>query len=799
MSKFSTRAQILAGVAASVIAFPAYAQESAPPPAIPQEASPPSAAPEEAAAQQPTQGGLEEIVVTAQKRAENLQDVPIAVTALSGGQLASANVQGQIDLPKLTPNLNFTVNSGFASAYIRGVGTQFGNPGLELSVSVYLDDVYVPRASAALFAFGDIERIEVLKGPQGTLYGRNATGGAIRIITADPQPEFQGRASATVGSYQTRTFDGMINIPLSDGLAFRFAARHDENKGYVRNLFPGGGASGARRMQDRNEELYQAKLLWETGPLRVKISGDYSRKDDAESVAEGNLFPGAPEQIGIASGGCGSQGFYTICNDGWGYIHPKAYGVSARIDYDLGAATLSSISAYRNEHEVNCADIDGTGAPLQPVCGRPYTRQYTEEVQIASNGSGPLRYVAGVYYLRERSGYPFTVIVSTAPAAPLALQSTGEGVRVSSIAPYAQVDYDLSDQFSLSGGIRYTQENKKLRGNSSLFVPVDLATGQPLPYSSPTGLPECTPTSPPTSCSSSSKSADFNKLTWKATASYKPIDKVLLYATISRGFKSGGLNLPAFAFVDVVAPETLDDYEVGWKIETGNVRWNGAAFYYDYKDLQISITDQTTGGTRIKNAAGAKMKGVESDLTWVPIDQVELGVGGAFLDSKYKDFTGDAYMSCQVIPGLPTPTPAAAAGKAGALAQCASQGGLGLGLVGGLDLSGNRLVNAPRFSAYGRAQFTQDVSGIGTFTVGGVVNYRSTAYFDSGNLFTDKKRVMLSAKASWVSENDRYSLSVSGENLTDKKYFTVKSPQNLGGWRVVGAPRWFYFTAGVKF
>ena len=776
MGPFSTRARILAGVACAFIVAPAFAQDAAP------------------AAED--QSNFQEIVVTAQKRAENLQDVPIAVTALAGDQLTAAGVQGQIDLPKLTPNLNFTVNSSFASAYIRGVGTQFGNPGLESSVSVYLDDVYVPRASAALFGFGDVERIEVLKGPQGTLYGRNATGGAIRIITNDPKSEFGARARVTVGSFATRTVDGMVNVPLGEGIAFRLSGRHDENKGYVKNLAPNGGSyPGMRRMQDRNEDMIMGKLVIESGDFKLKVSGDWSKKDDNESVAEANLFPGGPEQMGMALGGCGSAGFYTLCNDGYGYITPTAWGIAVRADYDVGPATISSITAYRSEKETNCADIDGTGAPLQPVCGQPYTKQWTQELQIASNGKGPLRYVAGVYYLREHSGYPFTVIVDTVNN--YALQSTGEGMRAQSLAPFAQVDWDITDQFALSGGIRYTVEDKKLLGNGSLITPYDPATGQPLAYGSQTGLglPECTPTSAPATCYSYGKTANFKKLTWKLTASYKPVDDVMLYATWSRGFKSGGLNLPAFAFVDTVAPEVLDDYEIGWKAEFGSIRWNGAAFYYDYQDLQISITDQSTGGTRIKNAAGATIKGVESDLTWAPSRQFELGVGGALLDTKYKNFIGDAYIPCGDVPGLPTTL----SGYASAVAQCTGQGGLGLALVSGLDLSGKKLVNAPKFSGYIRAQFTQEMEGIGKFVLGGVANYRSVAYFDSANNFNDPKRLTLSAKLTWTSPDDHYTLAVSGENLSNKKFLTIKSPQNLGGWRIVGQPRWFYFSAGVNF
>ena len=795
MRLISIRAGILASAATLCCPCIAHAQSTA-------EAASPSTtqtapAPQEAPAAD-EQGGLTDIIVTAQKRSESLQNVPIPVTALASDQLAAANIQGQVDLPKLTPNLNFTVNSGFASAYIRGVGTQFGNPGLEPSVSVYLDDIYLPRAGSALFSFGDIERIEVLKGPQGTLYGRNATGGAIRLITHDPNPDkLEARVTGTIGSYKTRFIDGMVNVPLGEGMAVRFAARHEENDGYLINLNPGGDADGHTRGQFRNTDLYTAKFLIERDNFKFKLSADYSRKDDNESVSEANLFPSAPEQIGIALGGCASNGFYTYCNEAQDFLNTKAWGVSARVDVDAGAFTISNIMGYRSEKEHNCADIDATGAFVQPVCGEPSTKQITEELQITSNGNGPLRYVVGGYYLHEQSGYPFFARSSSLPPG-LMLASNGNNVRVDSIAPYAQVDYDLSDMFSISLGGRYTHETKKLNLSFGDLRQFDPATGFPLPGG--IVVPSTTNCTAPGQilCMDPGKTISFNEFTYKATLSFKPIEHVLIYGTVSRGFKSGGFNLPAFGFVDSVRPETLQDYEIGWKTQFGRLRWNGSLFYYDYKDLQITITDQTTGGTRAENAAAARMKGIETDITYVPIDGLELGIGGSYLDAKYRNYVGDAYFTCSQVPGLSTSTPAEVTGKAAAIAACTAQGGLGLALVGGRTLSGKALVNTPKWTGYARAQYSHDTS-IGKFTGSVIGNYRSVAYFDSANLFPDIKRFLLSAKVGWSSPDERFSAAVSVENLTNKRYNTIESPQATGGWRVAAPPRWVYFTLGVKY
>lgn len=749
--------------------------------------------------------GLADIVITAQRRAENLQDVPIAVTALSTTELAGASIQGQLSLPKLTPNLNFTIVSAFASTYIRGVGTQFANPGLESSVSVYFDDIYIPRAGSAQFSFHDIERIEVLKGPQGTLYGRNATGGAIRIITVDPKPDFEGKASVTYGTDNRLQIDGVLNLPIAEGVALRLAAKHDENDGYSRNVAPN---APQRRFQNRNEELYTAKLLIEPADnFRIKLSGDYSRKDDREGVAFWNLFPAAPEQIGAVLGGCVSPNFYDGCNDSIAQNKITQYGGELRIDVDFDTATVSSITGYRYEREYGRSDLDGTGADVQPAAGKPKTTQFTQELQVTSNSGNAINYVAGIYYLRERSQYAFTVFGSAISGGfgPLFPQFTDPvfmgfgGIEAQSFGPFAQLEYELTDRLKLTAGGRYTYERKKLRFNYGGLGQVDRATGFPVPGTfirAPFGACSAVITS---ACEAEEDLNIVRKFTPKVTLSFTPIDPLMVYATFSRGFKSGGFNLPSFGAVDSVQPEILDDYEVGFKFQEGPIRFNGAAFYYDYKDLQIQLTDQTTGGTRVKNAAGARIWGVEADLTWAVSSNFEFGAGGGYLDSKYKNFVGDAYVPCGQVAGLPESTPEETVGKQAGLAACAAQGGLGLALVGGQSLSGNRLVNAPKFSGYLRGAYTLPVDGVGTFQLSSILNYRTVAYFDPANRFPDRKRALLSARVQWTSENERYYLALWGENLTDKKYDYSQPAQANGGWRTPAPPRQIYVTAGLNF
>ena len=738
---------------------------------------------------------LEEVVVTAQKRAENLQDVPIAVTALTSNELADSNIEGQLTLQKLTPNLNYTLVSTFAAPYLRGVGTQYALPGLESSVSVYVDDVYMPRAISGIYSFNDIERIEVLKGPQGTLYGRNATGGAIRIITKNPEMEFDANAAVTYGTDDRIALDGMINIPISDTAAFRLALRHDESDGYAKNEAPNAPYDN----YDKNEDLYSAKLLWEpTDPLRILLGGTYTKKDDREGNAFFNLFPGAPEQIGAALGGCvntdltGKKG----CSDlKLANNDVEMWSTTLRIDYDFDSFTLSSISSYQDLSEHNCADNDATGALFQSTCAKPYTKQWTQEFLINSQLGDNVEYTAGLYYLGEESGYPINVFGAAIDAGfgdfglfPADFIGDGD-IEVESLAPYVQVDWDFAQDWALTLGARYTWEEKKLLRNAGSVAQLG-PNGFAVPGTiirAPLG--ECTMAGE-VLCEAPKDKVTFNEFTPKATLSYRPSDDLLLYGTIARGFKSGGYNLPAFGAVDSVDPETLDEIEFGWKFQRDTIRFNGAIFYYDYQDLQVQSINQAGGGATVDNAADAQIFGGEADLTWAATDRFELGVGVGYTDSEYKNYEGDSFVPAAELPpcaeAIGTPDPADDAACLG-LVQVPA------------DHSGNDMTNAPEFSSYVRGTFNQPLGDLGNLQATAVVSYQSKFYYDADNQFEEDARSLVSANLTWTAPDENYFVSVYGENLTDEDYNVGTAPIITGGFRIPGAPRQIYVKAGMRF
>lgn len=730
---------------------------------------------------------LEEVIVTAQKRQESLQDTPIAISAVTSEALIASGINSQIDLPKIVPNLSFNVVTTFASPYLRGVGTSFALPGLENSVPVYFDDAYLPRASSGLFSFGDIERIEVVKGPQGTLYGRNATGGAIRVITKAPKNEFEASASVLSGTNDRLAFEGMVNVPVGDSGGLRLNYRHDENDGYIRNISPGATQG---RLADRNEDLLTARLLLNpTERLTVNVSADYSWKDDSEGRGFRNLFPGAPEQIGAAVGGCVAQGFFDVCSD---LSNPanvfsddvigthENSGMSFRLDYDANIGTFSSITTYRRAEEVkNNGDLDATGALFQHGAANGDTQQVTQEFQLTSGGSGPLSYIAGLYYLNETAEYAYYISgmsIDGLIGFPGAAFGAESEVQTQSFAPYFQLDYDLSDDWTLTLGARYTWEEKTLERNdiyagtlgANGFVDMVLSE---------------TPVTAP--------DLSFERFTPKVTLSYQASDELMMYVTYANGFKSGGFSTPAFGAVDSVDEELLNDIEGGIKYETDRLRLNLAAYYYIYEDLQVQLVDSQTGASRVQNSGEANLTGIEFDLTWVPMADFELGAGAAYSHARFDKFEGDVFFPCS---SLPTNAPDISVGA------CAAQGGLGLTAVPGLNLENNSLPNAPDFSGYVRANYRADLGRtMGSMTFSGILSYRSEAYFDAGNRFEDESREDLSVRVEWRSPDENYWVAAFGTNLTDTERYMSITPQGTGGFTVARPPRQLFIQAGVNF
>ncbi|HUD31363.1 MAG TPA: TonB-dependent receptor [Novosphingobium sp.] len=760
-------------MASIALAAPAYAQDA--------EGSDPQAA--EAAPER----YLNEIVVTSQKRAENLQDVPVAVTALDGAAIKASGLEASSELSKLTPGLSVNRNANFVGLFLRGVGTIYANPGLEASVAVYQDDTYMPRTATSTFAFNDIERIEVLKGPQGTLYGRNAAAGAVRIITNDPKMgKWEGKASVASGSFNRMSIDGVVNAPLGDKVAIRLAAMYDSNDGYVKSPSP-----FIDDMQGRNQYHFAGKLKFEpTDTLTLKLSADYGIKEDREGQAFIALDQTCPTQIAVCLGGNAGpspdEDFYTATQDyppkgaKGDRFRTKNWGLAFRGDLDTGLGTLSSITAYRYYSFTGGADLDGTDIPFQhALTNGEYTKSFSEEVQLVSDGSGPLNYTLGFFYYKEKSGsdfnvsgaainsqlgLPFPAVNGTVLDQPHLSARTSFDIE--SWAPYGQLDYKITDTISIIAGLRYTKESKRQNFQDLLAVIPALGVESSV-YGGAYGP----------------RTGKFSKLTPKLTVQFEPSNDVMVYGGWSRGFKSGGINSPDFARSPIVEPEVLDSYEVGLKSQFGNLRLNAAAFYYDYKNLQVQITSTQCGGSCVQNAANARVKGIEGDLDWAPSRSLSFGLGGSYLDTEFTDFPGGQ----SFVPSYLTAACAAAGGVPAAACLGYS--------VTPADHSGNRLPQAPKFSGYVRGSYTYFMANGSTVRLYGLASYSGDYYYGPDSSFgREPSKTLVTASLTFTSADEKFVGSVFVDNLLDEEYNTQYARQETGGWRVPGPPR----TWGVR-
>lgn len=741
--------------------------------------------------EQRSASNLNEIVVTAQKRSENLQDVPVAVTAIGGAAIQAAGLEASSELSKLTPGLTVNRNANFVGLFLRGVGTIYANPGLESSVAVYQDDTYMPRTATAAFAFNDIERIEVLKGPQGTLYGRNAAAGAVRIITNDPAlGEWGGKVSMASGSFNRMSVDGVVNAPLGEDGAIRLAAMYDSNDGFVKSTSP-----FIEDMMGRNQYHFAGKIkLQPTDTLTLKLSGDYGIKEDREGQAFIALDQTCPTQIAVCLGGdpgpSASEDFYTAAQDyppkgvPGDRFRTKNWGVSFRADLDTDLGTASSITGYRYYKFRGGADLDGTNIPFQhALTDGEYTKSFSQELQLVSDGTGPLNYTFGFFYYKEKSysrfnvagvainqqlGLPFEAVTGSVLEQPHLSARTL--FNIESWAPYGQVSYEFIDGLTLIGGLRYTKERKRQEYQDlRMIVPqlgLDIST-----YGEPYGP----------------RTGKFSKLTPKITLQYEPSEDLMFYGGWSRGFKSGGINSPDFVRSPIVSPEVLDSYEVGVKSQFGNVRLNAAAFYYDYKDLQVQITSTQCGGSCVTNAANAKVKGIEGDLDWAPTRSLSFGFGGSYLDTEFSDFPeGQTF-----VPAYLT----AACAAAGATPDTSDDSAC-LGYATALaNHKGNPLPQAPKLSGYVRASYTYFMGNGSTIRLYALANYTDHFFYGPDATFgREPSKTLVTASLTFTSSDEKFVGSVFVDNLLDETYNTQYARQQTGGWRVPGAPR----TWGVR-
>ncbi|RLQ22393.1 TonB-dependent receptor [Seongchinamella sediminis] len=717
-----------------------------------------------------TQAQLEEVVVTAQKRSESLQDVPITLTAFAGDSLQDFGITDTQALQIVTPGLVVNNTSTSAQIYLRGVGTRFAFSGLDPSVATYIDDRYVGRSQASSFEFSDVERIEVLKGPQGTLYGRNATGGAVRVVTLGVYDELEGNVTATAGNYNAWGLSGTINIPVSDTFGMRLSGLAKQRDGFADNLSP----LGSPEYDDQDYQAYRGKFRWlATDALTAQLTLEYNKRDDQEGNDVVDLSPPGWNRaiaIGEATGrevlaGRDVDEVATVIDQN---LENEDWAATLRLDYAFDSMDFVSISSYWDWDAIASADTDGTTGRDADAPYIPYaTKSISQEFQLLSNNDSDLEWIVGAFYYNEDND-PFQINLDLSdllpPASPLypVRDNIAQGNQSSETTAYAvfgQATYHFDEAWSLTLGGRYSIEEKEVEVMQPLDGEFSLA---PWPYKD---------------------DEDWSEFTPKATLEYA-FDAGMVYLTYARGFKSGGFNFVTSAPDPITGepqeplePEILDMLEFGWKTELldSMLRLNGALFYYDYADLQVTraVTNPDTGAVInvTQNAANAEIIGLDLDATWLVSDALTLTLGLNLLDSEYEDYDASANVFARAI-GVDAP-----------------------GMVlRPFDADGESLLRAPDWSAFVSARYEFN---IGDARMPLVVSYSYKDAYDYDFIghptsapLEQEAYGLLSARLSYVTPGEDWRISIWGNNLTDEDEYFEDIVANAAGIRAShGAPR----------
>jgi iron complex outermembrane receptor protein len=747
----------------------------APGTASPSQAADAVSQPTEAQVQSPATddpGGLADIVVTAERRETSLQQTPIAITAVTSGALEAQGIRNLNDLAASVPNLTATTGpqgSADANFFVRGVG-QFdfiatNDPG----VGVYVDGVYLGRTVGALIDASNVERVEVLRGPQGTLFGRNTLGGAVSVTTKAPDlGELRSYIRGTGGSRQRFEIDGSVNLPLGDIAALRLSGFARKQDGWARRVFDGAKFGRTQRYGGQAALVIQPA----TG-LTIDLKADYS--NDKSNLAPSVLrafvpLPFFPADIGADIQRPGA--FNRIFASNSPRSRNEIYGFSGTVAYDLGGATLKSITAYRKLDAFSTSDPDGTGYRLYDQLVPTNQDQFSQELQLTGEGlGGRLEYVAGLYYFNERVRQTLDLCFAPITPTPTArfnacnIWSQGNDQTTNSYAAFGQLRFSVSDALSFTLGGRYTEERK--RNTSTQFFDFRPAGFSPAPGVIVPGFVAPIVTD-------LRGRLKFEKFTPKVGAELKPNDRLLIFASYAEGFRSGGFNgrlvVPAPA-IPTYRPDTNETFELGFKSDflDRRLRFNVTGFYSKYKGIQQTISDPVVQ-FRVANAGRAELYGFEAELTALPTEGLLFNAALGFTESSFERAGG------QTGPVDPTT---------------------------GISF-GNRLPFSPKWTASVGAEYAFDLGANGKITPRGDLRYQSRTFFSPFNLpFEEQgKYALLSARLTYVDEGDRFSVAVFGDNLTNKRFYTFG--QNALGaqgvaYNYIGRPREYGVTGSIKF
>ena len=748
---------------------------------------------------------IETVTVTAEKRVENIQSVPSTVTAVSGDQIQSdSSIQTSDDIISLVPNANAAATDGRDRPrwFIRGVGTNNTDANGVSPVGIYRDEVYTANFYAQDFPLFDTQRVEVLSGPQGTLWGKNTTGGAINYISQAPTFDNSGYFQAQTGSYGLEEVEGAVGTSLIDDVVAGRLSFYDQNQGgWVRNLYDGRNWGANHDFAARGQLLFTP-----LDSLQVLVSAHARTYSGDQEPGEYKADPLAVPATYVATAALPTPynlGYTTLAGLPYATINASDpgsekinnFGGLVRVNWNApGGYAITSISGY----DLNTLQRQawGSGAiPLGNAVSKTTVpdREWSEELRVASPTGDQLSWIAGLYYFNdvERSdglNGNITVIPATVSgSAPLSWNRSQQATNTNSRAVFGSATYKITDDLSVTAGARYNSESKNFALNYS-YAAGTVTYSNPGAWYRPDAVGS---TGGIVTQFNGSQGATYSHLTYDATLSYQVSDKILTYFRYSNGFLSGGIDAHQVAVnnynIGQYAPESIHTYEAGAKTSWLDDRLvaDGSLFYYDYPSIQVLIITPSTGANTSQSSSSASsytnaagwVQGAEFTLQALPWDPLLLRASVGFLDTKYTSFpttTINGY-NAALLPGGVVPQPA-----------------------------GNEFSRAPHWTVYIGGEYTIGLDQYGALKLGADYRYLSHQYFSPTIEFDPTLQQnaygLANAHVTWAfGSNERFALTGSVENLGNQQYLThAIAPSNAASSTRQGEPRTYNVTLSVK-
>ena len=681
---------------------------------------------------------LEEVIVTAQLREQNLQDVPVSVTAFNGEDLEDFRLFSLQDIARFTPGFTgSSFNNANPIFAVRGANNTFSQAGASKPVGVFIDEVFIPRNSAANFDLFDLEQVAVLRGPQGTLFGRNVTGGALQITTAKPsleEPELKLRLGG--GNLDYIEAAGLGSVPLSDSAAGKVSFSYKNRDGYITDRFNGLDYNDIETLSIRGQLLFEV-----SEQLEVIASVDYT-KDDTNSRGYTLVSNSARTDFSDNDGDIKTAEL-DVPQD----FDREIWGVSLRAYWDLAPGTVSSITAYRESDATEFYSL-GAGAVALPTVSTQFIKNeidepkmFSQELRFVSNKGDKFDYILGFYYYNEDTDRVVDdLLLGISGFVTFVDRSFDVNVETESYAFYADATIHLFDTVDISFGGRYTNEDKEVTVNF---------TDKRNPAAGFLVTPQ----------------ADFDEFTTRVAINWYAAANINLFASRTEGFTAGGFNTETNSATAInlgFDPETITAYEIGAKTRwlDGDLTFNITGFLQDFEDKQEGFFNVAERFFSIFNASEASMDGVEIEAVWYPTDGLALNLSYSYLDTEYEQF---------VIPG-------------------------------GADFTGNRLQTAPENTFSAGLNFRHPIRDAGNLLLNASYAWQDDYFTGASNSpdFLIDSYGLVNASVGFETADGRWRLSLWGNNLSDKEYVLIRGTSGAIG-EYFGAPRTYGATLSYNY